>query len=270
MRRSIRLAANLYPHRWRERYGVEFEALLEDINPGWREFTDVLRGALTMQMTNATTYLKLAGGLAVAGAIVAIVVSFIMPGRYVSSAVIQMTARQDPQRPVSKDALDNRLALQLGAFEQERLSRTSLEDMIRSLDLYKSQRQRMPMEDVAEQMRRDLKFHWKTRSSPYAGEPAWALSISFAYPDKEKARSVVDRMVTGFAEENRLINRYRGLVWQKIWSAPAPPGQTVEILQQASLPESPTTPNRLAFVPYGLGAGMLLGLLTAFVVRRPK
>jgi len=52
MRRSIQLAVNLYPHRWRERYGVEFDAVLEDINPGWREFADILRGALTMQITN--------------------------------------------------------------------------------------------------------------------------------------------------------------------------------------------------------------------------
>jgi hypothetical protein len=92
MRRWIWRAANLYPHPWRERYSVEFDALLEDINPGWREFADILRGALTMQMTNATTYLKLAGGLAVAGAIVATALSFTAPGRYVSSAAVQMTS----------------------------------------------------------------------------------------------------------------------------------------------------------------------------------
>jgi nitrite reductase/ring-hydroxylating ferredoxin subunit len=36
----------LYPRRWRERYGGEFEALLEDRPPGVREVVDVARGAL--------------------------------------------------------------------------------------------------------------------------------------------------------------------------------------------------------------------------------
>jgi len=67
MRRAIQLAANLYPQGWRERYGEEFDALLEDVKPGWKQFTDVLRGALKMQMTNATIYWKLAGALAIAG-----------------------------------------------------------------------------------------------------------------------------------------------------------------------------------------------------------
>lgn len=151
---------------------MEFEVLLEDINPGWRGFTDILRGALTMQMTNATTYLKLAGGLAVAGAMVAATVSFGVPGRYVSSAVIQMTERQDPGRPASTDALDERLAVQLREFEQEMLSNTILVDTIQSLDLYKAERRREPIADVAEQMRsRDLQIHWMALPSTKAAEP---------------------------------------------------------------------------------------------------
>jgi hypothetical protein len=55
MKRAIQLAANLYPQAWRKRYGVEFDALLEYYDPGWREFSDVLRGAFKMQMTIATT-----------------------------------------------------------------------------------------------------------------------------------------------------------------------------------------------------------------------
>ena len=34
MRRWILLAANLYPRAWRVRYGEEFQALLEDVDPG--------------------------------------------------------------------------------------------------------------------------------------------------------------------------------------------------------------------------------------------
>jgi len=50
MRRLIRLAARLYPASWRARYGAEFEALLNDMRPAWRDVFDVVRGGLEMQI----------------------------------------------------------------------------------------------------------------------------------------------------------------------------------------------------------------------------
>jgi hypothetical protein len=43
MRRAIQFMLRLYPARWRERYRGEFEALLEQMRPGWRDVFDVLR-----------------------------------------------------------------------------------------------------------------------------------------------------------------------------------------------------------------------------------
>jgi hypothetical protein len=48
------------------------------------------------------------------------------------------------------------------------------------------------------------------------------------------------------------------------------PGQEVEILSMASLPQKPVSPNPFAFAACGLGAGLLLGLLTATAIWRPK
>ena len=71
MRRWLALSAKLYPRAWRQRYGVEFDALMEDVEPGWRQFADVLGGAVRMQMKSQTAYLKLVGAMAVMGAVVA-------------------------------------------------------------------------------------------------------------------------------------------------------------------------------------------------------
>jgi hypothetical protein len=49
MRGLIRCAARLYPLAWRRRYGVEFDALLEDIAPSWRDLCDVLGRSLMMR-----------------------------------------------------------------------------------------------------------------------------------------------------------------------------------------------------------------------------
>jgi hypothetical protein len=41
----------LYPEAWRERYGAEFDALLEDVSPSFGDVCDVLGGALRARLT---------------------------------------------------------------------------------------------------------------------------------------------------------------------------------------------------------------------------
>jgi hypothetical protein len=50
MRRWIAIAARLYPRSWRERYGPEFDAVLENAPANWRQVLDVTRAALAMQL----------------------------------------------------------------------------------------------------------------------------------------------------------------------------------------------------------------------------
>lgn len=50
MKRLIRLAAGLYPRRWRDRYGDEFAALLDKASADPATACNVLQGALAMQV----------------------------------------------------------------------------------------------------------------------------------------------------------------------------------------------------------------------------
>jgi hypothetical protein len=52
MTRLVLLAMRLYPRRWRDRYGAEFEALLEDVPQRWNVTVDVAMGGLVMQTRN--------------------------------------------------------------------------------------------------------------------------------------------------------------------------------------------------------------------------
>ena len=250
MRRWILLAANLYPRAWRERYGEEFQALLEDVNPGWRELADVLGGALKMQIAKGTTYLKIIAALAVAGMIVAAAASFAVPRRYVSSAALRIAAQADATR--------------IAGIAAVLLSRWYLTKLITGpLDLYSEERRRMPLEDVILQAQRDIQIGPMAAASPN-GAPT--LGVSFAYPDKEKAQAVVRELAAEMVRVNVAVNRNRQESWRMAWpSEPMPPGQEVEILSMASLPQKPVSPNRFAFAALGLGAGLLLGLLTAEV-----
>jgi putative ABC transport system permease protein len=47
----IRFIARLYPRSWRQRYGAELDALIEDTGPGWRVAMDLARGAAIMHLT---------------------------------------------------------------------------------------------------------------------------------------------------------------------------------------------------------------------------
>ncbi|MFM8534881.1 MAG: ABC transporter permease, partial [Acidimicrobiia bacterium] len=49
MTRAARLAMRVFPRRWRQRYGMEVEMLIEDSGSGWRVVADVLRQALLMR-----------------------------------------------------------------------------------------------------------------------------------------------------------------------------------------------------------------------------
>jgi LPS O-antigen subunit length determinant protein (WzzB/FepE family) len=254
MKRWILRTAGLYPRRWRERYGDEFGALLEDFHPGWHELGDVVRGALKMQITNGTGYLKMAAALAVAGAIAAGAVSFTLPRRYVSSAVV---------RP-SHDGLR-----QVGWVTALVLSRTSLASYIQRFGLYETERHRVPMEEVVKRMRRDIQI--RPLDVPSSGGAGPAFSVSYAYSDKATAQAVVRRVVRDMTETLANEDEYRAERIRKTWPQ-SPPfhGGRLAVLDSASLPEKPVSPNRLGFTAMGLASGLLLGLLVEAARRRPR
>jgi hypothetical protein len=102
MKRLLLFAARLYPFAWRRRYGNEFEALLEDVSPGWREVLDVFAGALTMQI-KAVGALPVFG--AVTGALAGMVIAMSTPQLFASSATFLLASPTAANRgaAVAKD-----------------------------------------------------------------------------------------------------------------------------------------------------------------------
>jgi uncharacterized protein involved in exopolysaccharide biosynthesis len=246
MRSWIRLVARLYPRSWRARYGDEFDALLDDAGGGVRVFADVLGGALKMQLLTGS-YWRPAALAALAGAILAGAISLRVPDRYVSSAVVKVGAT-------------DLAAQQL----QEVLSRTSLAALIQrpSMRLYPGERYRMPMEDIVEQMRtRDIRVR---RSGD-------TLTISFEYPDRQKAQAVAQALTERLVESDDAYHDLRERRWQSVWpGAVMPPLAKMEVVDPARLPGRPITPKRGVIIAIGLFAGCAAGLIGAAFRRRPK
>ena len=279
MKRWIALVAKLYPRSWREEFGEEFDALLDDVRPRWRVFVDILGGAIAMQLTERSNGLKLVASTAIAGTILAWGLSFRTPPQYVSSAKVSVTPQPDPVRPTSPEALRQRAAGHAAEMETRILSRVELFALIDdpNLELYKEERKKKPLEDVIEQMRHDIRI----QARPSTEEGPIVFNISFSYPDQVKAKAVVQALANKFTEENSNITRTDIAAYRGFWgdmslinhSKPAPPppvGEVVSVLDSASLPAESVTPSRMAFLAGGLGAGLLFGLLSIFATRWPQ
>src|SRR5208282_1252178 len=92
MTRLIHLFARLYPRPWRERYGAEYQALLddvhlEDVRPAAWIAADVFTGAIAMQMRTWKSW-KIAAVPALLGLAVIAGLFFEMPTTYISNAII--------------------------------------------------------------------------------------------------------------------------------------------------------------------------------------
>jgi hypothetical protein len=191
-----------------------------------------------------------------------------------------MSVQQNPQRPISPDVLQQQAAEQLRQIEREVLSPTTLGGLIvrRDLDLYPEDRRRIPMEDISaphdlvmrafvESMRHhDIRIR-TVKQSPTAA----VFAISFAYPDRQKAQAVVRELTKQLIDQNVTASRYRQRVWQVGWPQSAPPrGPNLEVLEAPSLPRKPVNASGFLFAAVGLFLGLMLGLLVALAMQRPK
>ena len=83
------------------------------------------------------------------------VVARLLPDRYRASTVIMVVPQRVPESYV-RSTVTTRIEDRLQTISQQIMSRTRLERVINELQLYTRERQRLPMEDVVEQMRRDV------------------------------------------------------------------------------------------------------------------
>ena len=229
MKTLVRWAARLYPAAWRARYGVEMEALLEDAGSCGGDLWDIVRGALNMQMTNLSFW-KILAGCTLAGMLAAGIWSVALPERYVSTAVMRIGGDQP-----SRDRLQ--------AVELATLSRASLAEIILrpSLNLYSTERKKIPLQDVIEEMRsRDLRIR-QVDSTTFA--------VQFASENPGTAQATVRALVDRLMERNAAVAR-----------DPGSGAAAMEVVNPATLPPQPEGPQRRRVMGSGLGAGLLLGL----------
>lgn len=141
-----------------------------------------------------------------AGIVISTMVAFFLPNVYVSRAVLRITPPQIPENLVPA-TFSQQMTDSMQSIWQEVVSRSSLAELIQkpSLDLYKPERNRKPLEDVIEDMRKDVKLDYIGVQT--GGKPNAAFAISFPYPDRFKAQSVVSAIVGMLTNANQSRER---------------------------------------------------------------
>ena len=228
LKRIRKVIAGLYPRAWRDRYGEEFAALLEDSPARWRDLPDMTKGALAMQLQQQSwktvALLGVAGLIAAAGWM-----AFLRPPNFTSVARIRATD-----------------AKVLPLLSIHALSRTVLAELVHNFKLYESDWLKLPMEDIVEGMRRDI----RVETDP---NDAAVFTVQFRYPDAQKAQGVTRALVAQFMFENQVQSAKSILV-----------GSTLE---QVSPPDL-FDPKRVFSGSIVLGA-MALGVIAGLIVRQP-
>jgi hypothetical protein len=234
VKRLSRFFVRLYPARWRERYGNEFEIVIEDTRADWHSAIDVLKGAAKMQM-NSWAFWKITLVCVAIGVLMMGAIAFAIPSRWTSQATLAVTA--DPK------GMDT-----LSRTERLVLSANALVRLIQNRDLYPGERTRMPVDEVLDNMRRHIQLVPAEHLSP----ATYGLEIKFEYPDRMLAQRVVADLAYDFTH---------------VVAGPDVAEHSIELLQTAILPTDPIYPRRGAMLGGGLGGGLLGGMMLATFVR---
>jgi uncharacterized protein involved in exopolysaccharide biosynthesis len=178
MKNTIKRLISLYPRPWRNRYENEFKALLDDVPPSWGTFFNVFGGAMKMQFKTGKSW-KIVAASALAGVIAGMALTWTIPHRYVSTAVISVADIGDAQ---------------LNAEALKILARAPLTRLIVEADLYRDLRATTPIEDVVLQL--------KTEDIMIKAAGGKQMAVSVTAPDAGRAQKATQILAANFLEAN--------------------------------------------------------------------
>lgn len=136
-----------------------------------------------------------------ASMVISVVVAFLWPDTYRSSAMIRVIPSQVSER-MAPQVINAEMSQRVSSMANEILSRTALTNIINSLQLYPRDRKRLPNEDVVENMRKDIKIGAVGLLATQQSERVNAFRISFDYNDRILAQKVCSELVSKFIDAN--------------------------------------------------------------------
>lgn len=132
----------------------------------------------------------------------ALVYSSTLPNVYQSDVLIAIIPQRVPENFV-KPTVTLKTQDRLEAITTQLKSRTILEKLIVDMDLYRAERERLPMEDVVEIMRKNFFIELEEqRRGPEGPLPPHAFHVKFNYTDPVVAQKVTEKLGSAYSDQN--------------------------------------------------------------------
>ncbi len=122
-----------------------------------------------------------------------------MPKIYKASTLILVQPQTVPENYVRSTITDS-VVSRLNTISQEILSRTRLENVINEFNLYADIRNKVPMEEIVEMMRRTIGVKVESRSQDERTQNSF--SISYEGKEPRTVMMVTNKLASLFIEEN--------------------------------------------------------------------
>jgi polysaccharide chain length determinant protein (PEP-CTERM system associated) len=124
-----------------------------------------------------------------------------LPNIYRSTVTVLVDRQQIPESFV-QSTVTSALETRLHTISQDVLSRARLEALIDTFGLYQDLRTRVPLEDVIERTRRDIKLDLKSVQARGRGEATVAFAISYQGSEPETVSRVANTLASFYVEED--------------------------------------------------------------------
>jgi polysaccharide chain length determinant protein (PEP-CTERM system associated) len=140
-------------------------------------------------------------GPAFLGLVLGVITAFLWEDSYIARGKIRITPPQVPARLVPGNVGED-LTARINAIAQEILTRSNLQNLIQTYNLYPDDRKRLPMEDVIDRMRRAIGID-AIESAGRSGAPRFQVfTVSFIYSDRRLAQKICSELIDRFTKQS--------------------------------------------------------------------
>jgi Chain length determinant protein len=252
MKRILKLLARLYPSAWRNRYGAEYEALLDDATPRPQDTFNVLWGAIKMQLTSRR-FVRIVLSCTLAGILAALAISFAVPPDYSSQTGI-IVDQDDNASPRSA----------LEVLGSNVFSREFLASIIQKENLYPHERANATSNAI-DKMQQSIHIVPGNYSQSNAASGVFLTHkffvIQFDYSDPHIAQRVNGELVSRFIQQALFASERSATAGGPQFHA------RFRVANEPTLPQKPTGLSRIQLGAIGLFTGLLGSLILAAVLR---
>ena len=142
--------------------------------------------------------------LALFGGASGFILSHVLPKRYTSKTLVLV--QQPAVAPVASPVSDN-TNQRLAAMQQQILSRSRLEPVIRDLNLYENDIDRVPMEELVDRLRKAIEISPVAPMAETRAQNLPGFTISVAYSSPNVAQQICAKITSMFLAENQEMSQ---------------------------------------------------------------